>query len=110
MPRRTSDPDELEILRRAVHMLAHDAEQGGTANVGNARKERLRRKTGSFMTATMRADDHKRARPLRLIGYARVSTTAQGEQGHGLGAQSHELARYAKAQGHPSWCTSSRTW
>ena len=52
------------------------------------------------MTAAMRADDHKRTRPLRLIGYARVSTTAQGEQGHGLGAQSHELARYAKAQGH----------
>ncbi len=52
------------------------------------------------MTAVMRADDHKRTRPLRLIGYARVSTTAQGEQGHGLGAQNHELARYAKAQGH----------
>nr|WP_261880260.1 recombinase family protein [Mycobacterium marinum] len=48
----------------------------------------------------MRADDHKRTRPLRLIGYARVSTTAQGEQGHGLGAQSDELSRYAKTQGH----------
>jgi len=37
------------------------------------------------MTAAMRFDQHERTRPLRLIGYARVSTTAQGEQGHGLG-------------------------
>jgi Resolvase, N terminal domain len=29
-----------------------------------------------------------------------VSTTAQGEQGHGLGAQSDELTRYANTQGH----------
>jgi DNA invertase Pin-like site-specific DNA recombinase len=52
------------------------------------------------MAAAVRADAHERMRPLRLIGYARVSTSAQGEQGHGLGAQGDELARYAKAQGH----------
>ncbi len=52
------------------------------------------------MTGAMRVDARERMRPLRLIGYARVSTTAQSEQGHGLGAQCDELARYAKGQGH----------
>lgn len=36
-------------------------------------------------------------RGLRVIGYARVSTAAQGERGHGLGAQQDEMKRYCTA-------------
>lgn len=36
---------------------------------------------------------------LRVIGYVRVSTSAQGERGHGLGAQQDELKRYCVANG-----------
>ncbi|CAN5802366.1 hypothetical protein BH10ACT9_BH10ACT9_36550 [soil metagenome] len=50
--------------------------------------------------AAQRSDQQQGARPLRLIGYRRVSTTTQGETGHGLGAQGDELTRYAEAQGH----------
>lgn len=50
---------------------------------------------------TMQAFDHRehagpQLKSLRVIGYARVSTSAQ-EKGHGLGAQSDEMRRYCQA-------------
>ena len=50
---------------------------------------------------TMQALDQRehegpKLRGLRVIGYARVSTSAQ-EKGHGLGAQSDEMRRYCQA-------------
>ncbi|MGW5075967.1 recombinase family protein [Rhodococcus sp. NPDC004095] len=38
-------------------------------------------------------------RGLRVIGYARVSTSAQGERGHGLGAQQDTMRRYCEENG-----------
>ncbi|WP_375481981.1 recombinase family protein [uncultured Mycobacterium sp.] len=40
------------------------------------------------------------ARPLRVIGYCRVSTAGQGENGHGLGAQRQVLERFCEQNGH----------
>jgi DNA invertase Pin-like site-specific DNA recombinase len=37
---------------------------------------------------------------LRVIGYARVSTAKQSDQGHGLGAQSAALEHFCVAHGH----------
>jgi DNA invertase Pin-like site-specific DNA recombinase len=39
-------------------------------------------------------------RPLRVIGYCRVSTARQGENGHGLGAQREVLERFCEQNGH----------
>ncbi|MGW4479401.1 recombinase family protein [Rhodococcus triatomae] len=38
-------------------------------------------------------------RGLRVIGYARVSTAAQGERGYGLGAQQETMRRYCEKNG-----------
>ena len=40
------------------------------------------------------------ARPLRVIGYCRVSTKDQGENGHGLGAQREVLQQFCEQRGH----------
>ncbi len=52
------------------------------------------------MTTKQALDQLERTGPklqcLRVIGYARVSTSAQ-EKGHGLGAQSDEMRRYCQA-------------
>lgn len=39
-------------------------------------------------------------RPVRVIGYCRVSTDKQGTRGHGLGAQREALARYCAERGY----------
>ncbi|BCO59611.1 recombinase family protein [Mycobacterium intracellulare subsp. intracellulare] len=39
-------------------------------------------------------------RPLRVIGYCRVSTKDQGNNGHGLGAQREALQRFCDQHGH----------
>jgi DNA invertase Pin-like site-specific DNA recombinase len=39
-------------------------------------------------------------RPLRVIGFCRVSTVKQSEQGHGLGAQREALQRFCDQHGH----------
>jgi DNA invertase Pin-like site-specific DNA recombinase len=39
-------------------------------------------------------------RSLRVIGYCRVSTKDQGENGHGLGAQRQVLERFCEQHGH----------
>jgi DNA invertase Pin-like site-specific DNA recombinase len=40
------------------------------------------------------------ARPLRVIGYCRVSSVKQGDQGHGLGAQHAALEQFCTQHGH----------
>lgn len=40
------------------------------------------------------------ARPLRVIGYCRVSTAKQSNQGHGLGAQHQALEHFCAQHGH----------
>lgn len=40
------------------------------------------------------------AKPLRVIGYVRVSTAKQGDNGHGLGAQHQTLQQFCAAHGH----------
>ena len=40
------------------------------------------------------------ARPLRVIGYCRVSTDKQRDKGHGLGAQHEALERFCQQHGH----------
>jgi DNA invertase Pin-like site-specific DNA recombinase len=40
------------------------------------------------------------ARPLRVIGYCRVSTAKQGDNGHGLGAQHAALEHFCAQHGH----------
>lgn len=39
-------------------------------------------------------------RPLRVIGYCRVSTAKQSDQGHGLGAQREALQCFCDQHGH----------
>jgi DNA invertase Pin-like site-specific DNA recombinase len=39
-------------------------------------------------------------RPLRVIGYCRVSTAKQGDTGHGLGAQREALQHFCDQRGH----------
>ena len=95
-----SDYDDAETVRRAAEIVSNQAESGGTVNVVNERHEPLRHKAGDPMGTALPADQAQHSRPMRLIGFRRVSTTAQGETGHGLGAQADELTRYAEAQGY----------
>ena len=41
-----------------------------------------------------------KVRPLRVIGYCRVSTKDQGNNGHGLGAQIAALEHFCAQHGH----------
>jgi DNA invertase Pin-like site-specific DNA recombinase len=41
-----------------------------------------------------------KACPLRVIGYVRVSTAKQGENGHGLGAQTQVLQQFCEQRGY----------
>lgn len=43
---------------------------------------------------------HKAARPLRVVGYVRVSTASQGEHGYGLRAQQETIKQYCTARGY----------
>ncbi|PQM52519.1 resolvase [Mycolicibacter virginiensis] len=40
------------------------------------------------------------AKPLRVVGYVRVSTAKQGDTGHGIGAQHQALEHFCAAHGH----------
>lgn len=72
-----------------------------TADPAEGSRKAAQRRSAHAGRSESRPESPATARPLRLIGYVRVSTLKQAdERSHGLAAQRAELDRWCRANGH----------